>query len=263
MLQLAIVPTFFEPEEAYEPYPHIAPPNVHYFHCDLASPDKIKATAEDVKTHLGNPTILINNAGFARGKTILTTTQSDLSLTFDINAKAHYYLAQAFLPSMIENNHGMVVTIASLAAYVTAPKLVDYCASKAAALVFHEGLAAELATIYKAPKVRTVLMCQGYTNTSLFAGFHGGDGFMAYTLAPETVAEEVVKAVLRGRSDHIILPRNHVMIRGLRNWPIWTQIGFRKNLKKLMRNWKGRQVVQPSESENGMGESKTYEKVEG
>jgi short-subunit dehydrogenase len=41
---------------------------------------------------------------------------------------------------MIAKNHGMVITVASLAAYVTAPNLVDYTASKAAALVFHEGL---------------------------------------------------------------------------------------------------------------------------
>jgi short-subunit dehydrogenase len=249
--------------QAYEHYMHIAPPNVHYFHCDLASPEKIRTTADNIKAHLGNPTVLINNAGFTCGKTILEATQSDISLTFDINTKSHYYLAQAFLPSMIENNHGMVVTVASLAAYVTAPQMVDYSASKAAAMVFHEGLAAELATLYKAPKVRTVLICQSYTRTPLFAGFHPGDGFMAYALTPETVAEEVVNAVLSGRSAHILLPRNQVMMKSLRAWPIWAQMGVRNSLTKLMKNWKGRQVVQPSESENEMGESKTYEKVEG
>ena len=242
---------------------HIVPPNVHYFHCDLASPDKIKSTTDNIKTHLGNPTILINNAGFARGKTILTTTQSDLSLTFDINTKSHYYLAQAFLPSMIENNHGMVVTVASVCAYLTVSQLVDYCASKAAAIAFHEGLAVELATLYKAPKVRTVLMCQSYTNTPLFTGFHRGDKFMVYPLEPETVAEEVVKAVLSGRSAHILIPRNLVTMKSLRAWPLWAQMGMRNDLTKLMKNWKGRQVVQPSESVNEMGESKTYEKVEG
>ena len=263
------LPVFFTPEEtlvernisSLRPL-QIAPPNVHYFHCDLASPDKIKNAADNIKRHFGNPTILINNAGFARGKTILTTTQSDLSLTFDINTKSHYYLAQAFLPSMIEKNHGMVVTVASLGAYVTVPQLVDYCASKAAAMVFHEGLAAELATLYKAPKVRTVLMCQSYTNTPLFEGFHRGDRFMAYPLAPETVAEEVVKAVLSGRSAHILIPRNHVTMKAFRAWPIWAQMGVRNDQTKLMKNWKGRQVVQPSESENEMGESKTYEKVD-
>jgi short-subunit dehydrogenase len=238
-----------------------APPNVHYFHCDLASPAAIKATAAEVQKHLGHPTILINNAGFARGKTIMTTTDSDLKLTFQINTISHYQLAREFLPKMIETNHGMVVTVASLAAYVSAPALVDYAASKAAALVFHEGLQAELATIYNAPKVRTVVCCQGYTNTALFQGFDKGDGFLTYTLDPETVAERIVKAVLAGQSDHIILPRGSVLMTLFKGFPTWMQVGFRKDLRKLMQGWSGRQVLQPSEVES-TGEESVFEKIE-
>jgi short-subunit dehydrogenase len=113
---------------------------VHYFKCDLASPAEIRSTAAGISQQVGAPTILINNAGFARGNTILSATETDLKLTFQINTLSHYHLAQAFLPAMIKANHGMVVTVASLAAYVTSPGLVDYSASKAAALVFHEGL---------------------------------------------------------------------------------------------------------------------------
>lgn len=118
----------------------VAPPNVHYFPCDLANPDAIKTVTANINKHIGAPTILINNAGFVRGKSILDCTDEDLRLTFQINTISHYQLAQAFLPAMIKNNHGMIVTVASLASYVTVPRLVDYCASKAAALTFHEGL---------------------------------------------------------------------------------------------------------------------------
>ena len=206
--------------------------------------------------------MLVNNAGFVRGRSILDATQSDISLTFDINSKAHYFLAQEFLPYMIQKNHGMVVTVASLAAFVTAPSMVDYAASKAAAVSFHEGLTAELVSLYKAPKVRTVLMCQGYTNTALFKGFHAGDGFAQYQLAPETVAEDIAKAVLSGRSANLVLPRNNFTILGLRGWPLFMQLSLRGNLTKLMKNWQGRQVVQPSEASGDLSESKSYEKVE-
>jgi len=148
---------------------------------------------------------------------------------------------------MIQANHGMVVTVASLAAYLTSPGLVDYSASKAAALAFHEGLQAELATILNAPKVRSVVICQGYTRTALFEGFHSGD-FMHYALHPETVAEEIVKAILRGQSDRILLPRSNAYIANLRGWPDFLQGRVRKDLKKLMKNWRGRQVAQPSEA---------------
>jgi short-subunit dehydrogenase len=187
--------------------------------------------------------VLINNAGCARGKSVLDATEKDIRLTFNVNALSHYFLAQQFLPSMIQRNHGMIVTVASLAAYLPAPNMVDYAASKAAALAFHEGLSAELATNYKADRVRTVVMCQGYTRTALFEGFAGN------SLYPETVAEEIVKAVLKGRSAHLVLPESTWgIVPKVRSWPLWMQYGFRKGLKDLMKSWKGRQVAQPSEA---------------
>lgn len=145
---------------------------------------------------------------------------------------------------MVKNNHGMIVTVASLAGYVTAPSMVDYAASKSAAVSFHEGLAAELVTHYKAPKVRTVLMCQGYTRTALF------EGFDSKALFPETVAEEIVKAVLSGKSNHLTLPEAAWAVAPrIRGFPLWMQYGMRKKMDNMMKGWKGRQVVQPSEVE--------------
>jgi short-subunit dehydrogenase len=171
-------------------------------------------------------------------------------VTFNVNTLSHYFLAQQFLPFMIRANHGMVLTVASSAAYVTAPHMVDYGASKAAALAFHEGLSAELATVYKAPKVRTVVMCQGYTRTPLFQGFDDSDKRgVSYALEPETVAEEIVKAVLGGRSKHIMIPAaGYWVVQPHRAWPLWMQYGLRKSLVKLMKRWNGRQVEQPSEA---------------
>ena len=96
----------------------------------------------------------------ARGKTILESSEADVRLTFDVNTMSHYWLVKEFLPSMIANNHGMVVTVASIAAYLCTAQMVDYASSKAAALSFHEGLSAELKTRYQAPKVRSVVITQ-------------------------------------------------------------------------------------------------------
>jgi len=223
-------------------------PTVKYYNCDLANPAQIHEAASAIAKDIGHPTIVVSNAGFARGNTILSTKETDLDLTFKINTLSHYHLAQAFLPAMIETNHGLWLTVASIAGYITAPRMTDYSASKASAIVFHEGLASELPTHYNAPSVRTVLVCQGYTKTALFQGFRSGDGFLMYDLEPATVAEEIVNAVLRGQSDHIILPKASGFLAGFRNWPGWMQNIVRKDLKKLMVNWHGRQVPQPSES---------------
>lgn len=238
---------------------HLVPTNVTYHACDLANPSQIHSTAATIATEIGHPTIVISNAGFARGNSILDMKATDLDLTFRINSLSHYHLAQAFLPSMIAANHGLWLTVASIAGYVTAPQMTDYCASKAAAIVFHEGLAAELPTLYSAPSVRTVLVTQGYTKTALFRGFKSGDGFIMYDLEPATVAEEIVNAMLKGQSGHVILPGTAGILPGVRNWPGWMQGLVRKDLRGLMENWNGRQVVQPSESKKELegGESES------
>lgn len=232
-----------------------APPSVQFFKCNLADPKSIESAAASIKSALGDPTVLFNNAGCVRGKSILDSTEFDIRLTFNVNAISHYFLAQQFLPAMIERNHGQIVTIASQAAYTTAPRMVDYASTKAAALVFHEGLSAELSEIYKAPGVRTIIMCQGYTRTKLFEGFQGSG------LYPETVAEEIVKAVYKGDSAHLMLPEiAWGIVPWVRVWPFWMQYSLRKKLNSMMSAWRGRQVAQPTDNS---GEKSANEGVEG
>jgi short-subunit dehydrogenase len=163
-----------------------------------------------------------------------------------VNTLSHYFLAKEFIPHMASTDHGIVVTIASLAAYVTAPNMVDYAASKAAALVFHEGLAAELVTRYHAPKVRTVVVTPGYTRTPLFQGFLASNSFMTPALHPQTVAEAVVKKILAGESGHVVLPGSaNLVVTNFRGLPYWFQVNARKKSEKMMKRWEGRQVIDP------------------
>jgi short-subunit dehydrogenase len=90
--------------------------------------------------------VLINNAGVVQGHTLLDASERDIRFTFDVNTFAHYWTVKEFLPSLIKANHGMVVTVASVASWIKVPNLVDYAASTAAAECFHEGLTAELLT---------------------------------------------------------------------------------------------------------------------
>lgn len=75
--------------------------------------------AKEIRAQVGNPTVILNNAGVVRGKSIIDSSEKDIRFTFEVNALAHYWIVQEFLPSLIENNHGMVVTVASIAAWVT------------------------------------------------------------------------------------------------------------------------------------------------
>ena len=76
---------------------------------------------------------------------------------------------KAFLPSMMEKNHGHVVNIASNAGIFGVPGLIDYCASKFGAVGIDESLRNELCAVGKTG-VKTTVVCPYYINTGMFEG---------------------------------------------------------------------------------------------
>ncbi|OBT97350.2 hypothetical protein VE01_04358 [Pseudogymnoascus verrucosus] len=136
--------------------PKVAMPTlVHFYKCDITSPETIRSTARRISEDVGCPSILINNAGIGSAKPLLDETDEEIRRTFDVNNIAHFWVVREFLPHMIKQNHGHVVTVASMASFVTLASNVSYSCTKAAALSFHEGLAQELRHRYDARKVRT------------------------------------------------------------------------------------------------------------
>ena len=182
------------------------------------------------------PTLLFNNAGVASVLPILSTTEASVARTFNVNILSHFRLVKEFLPAMISAEHGTVISIASLAATVTTPTIVDYSCSKAAVLAFHEGLAAELMTTYAAPKVRTVCILPGWTTTKMTTGLRNESQFMMPTLSSEAVAAKIVEKVLSGSSGIVIIPNmGSFLAWTVRCWPMWLQTLVRRDAIKFMK----------------------------
>ena len=147
------------------------PDNVHYYTVNVTDSNAIDAVAQIVRDEVGDPTVLINNAGVITGKTILGGSMEGVRRTFEVNTIAHFPLVKAFVPAMVRNNHGHIVTLASMASFATVASNVDYSCSKASALSFHEGLAQELRFRYNAWKVRAtyvMLACFYHVYVSFF-----------------------------------------------------------------------------------------------
>jgi all-trans-retinol dehydrogenase (NAD+) len=102
--------------------------------------------------------MLINNAGVVSGRALLDTPDELIERSFSVNTLAHFWTVKAFLPTMLENDHGHIVSIASMAGHVGIPKLIDYCASKFAAVGFDEALRLEL-EVMGAEGVHTTAIC--------------------------------------------------------------------------------------------------------
>ncbi|XP_066581195.1 short-chain dehydrogenase/reductase family 16C member 6-like isoform X2 [Prorops nasuta] len=116
----------------------------HAYQCDVSNREQVRETAERVKQEVGNVTILVNNAGIMPCHAFLDHTPEEIRKIFDINVLAHFWMLQAFLPSMIDKNHGHIVALSSMAGLLGIANLVPYCASKFAVRGLMESLSEEL-----------------------------------------------------------------------------------------------------------------------
>lgn len=114
------------------------------YRCDVSNRDEVLKTAEKVREEVGNVTILINNAGIMPCHSFLTHTPEEIRKSVDVNLMAHFWMLQAFLPSMIEKDHGHVVALSSMAGIVGLPNLVPYCATKFAVRGIMESISEEI-----------------------------------------------------------------------------------------------------------------------
>jgi all-trans-retinol dehydrogenase (NAD+) len=111
---------------------------VHYYQADLSSPGVVRDVCERIRTEVGHPTVLVNNAGIARGFTVMEGTYADVELTIKTNLLAPFLLVKEFLPDMVKHNHGHIVSVCSMSSVVAPPGLVDYSATKSGILSLHE-----------------------------------------------------------------------------------------------------------------------------
>lgn len=70
---------------------------------------------------------------------------------------------------MLENNHGHIISVASIAGIFGTADLVDYCASKHAAVGLCSSLQSEL-TVMKKNDIHITVICPYYINTGMFNG---------------------------------------------------------------------------------------------
>ncbi|KAI3533241.1 hypothetical protein CSPX01_12897 [Colletotrichum filicis] len=165
---------------------------------------------------------------------ILDETEEQIRHVFDVNIIASFLLIKEFLPSMIHNNHGHVVTVASMASFVTGVHNVDYSCSKMGALGLHEGLAQEIRHRYKAPRVRTSIIHPTYIKTALIEKVHSSGPFKSKILEPEPVVDAIFKQIVSGRSGHVYLPGEYARATAIRAWPYWLQESLRNAQKETL-----------------------------
>jgi short-subunit dehydrogenase len=147
---------------------------------------------------------LVNNAGFGYHGAFATQDPARLALMVRLNCEAVVFLTHALLPQLRASGDGVVLNVASAAAFQPTPFMSVYGASKAFVLSFSEGLAEEL----RGTGVWVGAYCPGPVESE-FGEVSGAAGRIAIApqvLSAEDAAREALWQIAKRRVIHVPRP---------------------------------------------------------
>jgi 3-oxoacyl-[acyl-carrier protein] reductase len=110
---------------------------------DVADEAAVLAAVDEIAARLGPPTVLVNNAGILRDRTLAKMTLDDWQSVIDVNLRSVFLLCRAVLPHMRAARWGRIVNLSSIAA-LGALGEANYAAAKAGVQGLTKTLAIEL-----------------------------------------------------------------------------------------------------------------------
>jgi short-subunit dehydrogenase len=129
---------------------------------DLAQPHAAQKLFDEVQARKLSVEILINNAGFGKWSKFLDQSAATYNEMMLLNMNSVTSLCYLFLPQMLASKKGIMINIASTAAFQPLPYIAVYGASKSYVLNFTEALAGE----YASSGVKFLAVCPGNTETN-------------------------------------------------------------------------------------------------
>ncbi|TFD42010.1 SDR family NAD(P)-dependent oxidoreductase [Cryobacterium sp. Sr8] len=210
---------------------------------DIADLGAIAQTAQRVRTEVGDPDIVINNAGIVRGSYFWEHDNGDdTRQTMQINALAPMYITREFLPAMMANSYreARIVNIASAAGMLSNPRMSVYAASKAALIGWSDSLRLELVQ-QDFGNVKVTTVSPSYISTGMFEGARGP--LLTPLMTPEYVVERVWRSMLAGKAS-LMMPWTvglSQVLKGVLPLPVWDSVAGRVfGVYGSMDKWVGR-----------------------
>ena len=130
---------------------------------DIADGEACRSLVANITSRYGRVDLLSNNAGINRRGDLLSLSEQDWNLSFDVNIHSMFHLCRAVLPHMIEAGGGAIVNTASQWGLHPAPGHIAYNVTKAAVAAFTQNLARD----YAPSQVRVNAVCPGEIHTPM------------------------------------------------------------------------------------------------
>lgn len=132
--------------------------------CDVTNPSAVThGLAGGVLSAWGGVDILVNNAGNAGSAKFLNHPDELWNRMLAINLTSVYFVTKAFVPAMIEQKAGRIISVASIAGKVGGKYISAYTASKHGVVGLTRALAVELNSY----NITVNAICPGYVDTPM------------------------------------------------------------------------------------------------
>ncbi|MBW4839739.1 MAG: SDR family oxidoreductase [Paenibacillaceae bacterium] len=165
--------------------------------CDLSQADASRQLADPIAELGLSVDILINNAGFGTHGRFEELDPGREQEEIMLNTAALVDLTHRYLPDMLRRREGIIVNVASMAAFMPCAYSAVYGATKAFVISFSEALWAET----RGRGVRVLALCPVATDTGFFDAVGSADMAAGNKLStPEKVVQTGFRGIDQGRS---------------------------------------------------------------
>jgi len=161
---------------------------VAYATADVSDIQAVNEAVALLTKELGEPDILINNAGIAAFGGFMELEPAQWEQIIRVNLLGVYYVTRAVLPGMIARKTGDIINISSTAGQRGAPLTSAYSASKFGLLGLTESLMLEV----RKHNIRVSALTPSTIATDMAKDLNLTDGNPDKVLQPEDLAEFVV-----------------------------------------------------------------------
>src|SRR5215472_14071972 len=110
---------------------------------DVSNAEQVTAAVEKVVTELGEPTVLVNNAGVTRDNLLFKMSENDWDTVMNVHLKGAFLMTRAVQKYMVDAKWGRIVSLSSVSAVGNRGQ-VNYSAAKAGLQGLTKTLAIEL-----------------------------------------------------------------------------------------------------------------------
>ena len=132
---------------------------------DVATADGAAGLIGGAVDTYGRVDILVNNVGTARDGWLAKMSEEDWDTVLTVNLKSQFLMCRAAAPTMMEQEHGRIINIASRA-WLGGPGLANYAASKGGVVSLTRTLALEMARY----QITANCIAPALVDTPLFRG---------------------------------------------------------------------------------------------